>query len=75
MIGQLERIQQTLGEPDIVKVSKYDPNVLLYYRLYDSTPITKKYLVVIAKVAEIDAFILSAFFTDKIKEGETRWQP
>ena len=74
MRGQANKIEETLLSPDIVKVSKYDPDVLLYYKLYENTPVTKKFLVVIAKAGETDSFILSSFFTDKIKEGETQWQ-
>jgi hypothetical protein len=74
MIGQEKRIEETLLSPDIIKVSNYDVEVLLYYRWYESTPVTKKYLVVIAKMTQQDAFILSSFFTDKIKKGETLWQ-
>ena len=74
MIGQEDKIEETLSLPGMVKISKYDPDVLLYYRYYESTPVTKKYLVVIVKTMEEEAFILSAFFTDKIKEGETRWE-
>jgi len=73
MLGQHDKIRETLLLPDIVKFSKYDPDVLLYYKLYEHTPVTRKFLAVIAKVGVRDSFILSSFFTDKIKEGETRW--
>jgi hypothetical protein len=74
MVGQHDKIAETLVLPDIVKLSKYDPEVLVYYKLYEQTPVTRKFLAVIAKVGVTDPFILSSFFTDKIKEGETRWQ-
>jgi len=74
MVGQDNKIAETLLSPDIVKFSKYDPDVLLYYKLYEHTPVTRKFLAVIAKVGVAEPFILSSFFTDKIKEGETRWQ-
>jgi hypothetical protein len=71
---QHSKIEETLLSPDIVKLSKYDPDVLLYYKLYGHTPVTKKFMTVIVKISQNDSFILSGFFTDKIKEGETRWQ-
>ncbi|MBS4029109.1 MAG: hypothetical protein KGZ58_10805 [Ignavibacteriales bacterium] len=74
MIGQEIKIGETLALPDIIKRSNYDSEVYLYYKFYPSTPVTSKYLVVIAKITEDDAFILSSFFTDKIKSGETQWQ-
>lgn len=33
MVGQDDKIEETLLSPDIVKSSKYDPDVLLYYKL------------------------------------------
>jgi hypothetical protein len=74
LIGEDDKIEETLSVPDVVKLSRYDPNVLLYYKLYESTPVTKKFLTVVTKVMQQDSFILTAFFSDKIKEGETRWE-
>lgn len=74
MEGQEERISETLLAPDRIKKSKHDPVVLLYYRLYDKTPVTRKYLMVAVKVENGGGFILTSFFTDKIKTGETIWK-
>jgi hypothetical protein len=73
MFDEEWRIGETLQHPDVVMMSNYDREVLLYYRQYERTPVASKYLVVVAKVTSADAFILTAFFTDKIKEGEKRW--
>ena len=74
MSGQEEKIAETLSAPDKIKKSKHDPNVLLYYKLYKQTPVTKKYLSVIAKVENGEGFILTAFFTNKVKAGDTLWE-
>jgi len=74
MAEQKERIRETLATPDKIKKSKHDTEVLLYYKLYDQTPVTKKYLLVAVKVENGEGFILTAFFTDKIKAGETLWE-
>ena len=74
MSEQEEKIKETLLIPDKIKKSKHDPEVLLYYKLYDKTPVTKKYLLVAVKVENGEGFILTAFFTDKIKAGETEWE-
>lgn len=60
--------------PDKVKKSKHDPKVLLYYKMYEQTPVTKKYLLVAVKVENGEGFILTSFFTDKIKAGDTLWK-
>lgn len=49
MAEQEDKIKETLLIPDKIKKSKHDPEVLLYYKLYDKTPVTKKYLLVAVK--------------------------
>ncbi|MEW6214598.1 MAG: hypothetical protein AB1478_05250 [Nitrospirota bacterium] len=50
MAKQEEKIRETLLTPDKIKKSKYRSRVLLYYKLYEKTPVTKKYLLVAVKV-------------------------
>lgn len=73
MLNQDERVKETLTAPDTVKVSNHADDVLLYYKLYERTPVTRKYLVVIVRVLNGDGFIITAFYTDKIKKGATKW--
>lgn len=51
-----------------------DVQVQLFYRFYLITPVTKKYMCVVVKVLVDDAFIITAYFTDTIKKGETLWE-
>lgn len=74
MAEQEEKIRETLLTPDRIKKSKHDTDVLLYYKLYEQTPVTKKYLLVAVKVEDGEGFILTSFFTDKAKAGETLWE-
>jgi len=74
MTNQLRLIAETLKSPEKIVASKYDSTVKLYYRHYDKTPVTEKYLVVIIKSTSEDNFILTSFFTDKIKEGRILWE-
>ncbi|GAH93408.1 unnamed protein product, partial [marine sediment metagenome] len=69
MKGQLERIKEALVEPDIIKRSINDENVWLYYRLHEDSPVSEKYLLVAVKHRTEDAFVLTAFYTDRIKRG------
>lgn len=73
MQGQEQRIAETLFTPDSVILSHHDPAVQLYHKLFEKTPVTRKYLVVVVKYLEQDAFIITAFFTDKEKKGEQVW--
>jgi hypothetical protein len=73
MEGQIEKIAETLASPDAIISSKYDSSVHLYHKFYKETPVTSKLLLVAVKFLENDAFIITAFFTDKEKRGEKIW--
>ena len=74
MSEQIDNINNTLLNPDIIVRSKTDKNVELFYRHYDTTPVTEKYLCVLVKVLLDDFFIITACFTDKIKKGVILWE-
>ena len=73
MPGQIAKIAETLQTPEIVIRSRSDSEAELFYRHYSETPVGEKYLCVIVKVKGDDFFILTAYFTDTIKRGETLW--
>jgi hypothetical protein len=74
MSGQIGKIQDTLLDPDQIIRSLTDPEVELFYRHYDTTPVTQKYLCVVVKVLFDDLFIITAYFTDTVKGGEILWE-
>jgi len=74
MSGQIDKIEETLLNPDIIVRSRTDSEVELFYRYYDTTPVTEKYLCVVVKVLTNDIFIITAYFTDKIKRGDILWE-
>lgn len=74
MIGQLDKLQETLRDPDRIVKSKTDFNVELFYRHYSLTPVTQKHLCIVVKSEFDDTFIITAYFTDSIKKGELLWQ-
>jgi len=41
---------------------------------YEVTPVTEKYLCVVAKILVGNRFIITAYFTDTIKRGEVLWR-
>ena len=73
MAGQEERIAEALQSPDSVVLSHHDLAVRLYHKLFEKTPVTRKYLVVAVKYTEQDAFVVTAFFTDREKRGTSVW--
>ena len=55
-------VLQTVSEPDLVQVG--DVGSLLAIRLYPTTPLTRKHLVVpYREVTRVDGFVLTAYLT------------
>ena len=74
MAGQLDKMTETVRDPEVIVRSQRDPDVHLYHKRYLITPVTEKNLLVAIKVIQTDAFVLTAFFTDTIKKGERIWE-
>lgn len=70
--GRGAEVKQVLVDPDEIRVSKKDKSVLLFYKR-----IEKYYLCVVVKFFEKNkkkGFIVTAYWTEKIKEGELKWK-
>lgn len=74
MVGMEEQIAYTLRNPRWVRQSRSDDSVALCYRFYTQTAIGDKWLCVVVKYLPDDAFVITAYFTDQPKKGETLWQ-
>ena len=69
MASMEAELNRTLKSPEIVRLSKSDAEIALYYRFYTDTRVGDKWLCVVVKFLVEDAFILTAYFTDKPKQG------
>lgn len=67
------RIAETLAQPEKVVESLSDEQARLYYRFYLSTRIGNKHLCVVVKDVDADAFVVTAYLTDKVKKGRVLW--
>jgi hypothetical protein len=74
MAGQLDRIVNTLTEPDKVIRSRTDASVELFYKYYASTPVSRKFLCIVVKKSTDDNFSITAYYTDSVKKGEVLWE-
>lgn len=74
MENQLNRIALTLREPDQIIRSRTDDKVELYYRLFETTPVTRKHLCIVVKTTDADSFIITVYFTDSVKKGDVLWE-
>jgi len=69
MAGKEQIVKDTLFQPDEIRRSKVDKNVFLYYKRKDN-----KIYCAVARHEGKDGFLVTAYITDKIKEGEVVWK-
>ena len=75
MSRQEDKFAETLFEPDTVIQSRSDDSVRLFHRFYTRLDIGDKYLCLVVKyTGKTNAFIITAYFTDKVKKGEILWE-
>ena len=73
MQGLESSLEETLKSPETVVQSLSDPEARLYYRHYVGTPVGDKFLCVVVKLGPADAFVVTAYLTDRVKKGEQIW--
>jgi hypothetical protein len=56
-----------------VRRSRSDDAVRLFYEFYIETIVGGKWLCVVVKYGENEAFVVAAYLTDKPKAGEDLW--
>lgn len=69
MAGRESSVKATLENPDEVRQSRTDREVLLFYRAEPA----RRWVCAITKQADADAFLVTAYPTDAIKEGVRIW--
>jgi len=70
LAGKERAVIRALTTPDEVRRSKVDASVFMFYRKLNG-----KYLCVVTKrLAAKAGFIMTAYVTEKIKEGQTVWK-
>ncbi len=64
-----ELVQLALAAPDEVRRSRRDAGILLFYWLRRE----ERWVVAVARRLNGDGFLITAYQTDSLKEGETIW--
>lgn len=67
MKGKEDMVKATLQFPDEIRHSKTDKDVFLYYKQFD-----RLYCVVVKHI-DMEGFLITAYPTDKVKEGDSIW--
>ena len=63
---QLRRVGETLERPDVIRESKSDPSVTLYYRRYDDSNGVERHICLVVKREKARSFILTGYLTRRI---------
>jgi len=74
MVDMRSQLEIVLQNPEVVRQSRSDSKVYLYYRFYDQTIAGAKWLCVVIKDNSDDAFIITAYLADKLKQGLELWR-
>jgi hypothetical protein len=70
MLNRLADVQATLSDPDEIRLSKTDAQVYLFYR--DDG--TKRWVCAVVRRLNGEGFLITAYRTSAIKEGDLVWQ-
>ena len=63
--GKEKEVKETLANPDEIRQSVSDDSVYLYYKNYGKLTVS-----VVAKHKNGEGFIITAYYTDRMKEGK-----
>lgn len=73
MTNMLNALEETLRHPQLVIRSNADASANLNDRYYYGTLVGDKWLCAAVKYGSEDAFVLTAYRTDKPRKGEQLW--
>lgn len=73
MTDMAQEIERVLQSPTEVRISRSDESVRLFYEFYAKTMVGGKWLCVVVRYAAEDAFVVTAYLTDRLKAGDTIW--
>ena len=73
MVGMEPAMEETVRAPQLVIRSRSDASASLSYRFYRRTRVGDKWLCVVVKIGEDDAFVVTAYLTDKPRQGVIVW--
>ena|SRR3989338_6496733 len=67
--GKEKEVREALSNPDEIRKSKTDPRIFLYHKFYGREAISA-----VVKHLNGKGFIITAYTTTSIKEGEIIWK-
>ncbi len=67
------KIKEVVQKPEVV-LEGAAKDTRVCYRFYPSTPVTSKYLAVVIKVLDREVFIITSYFTERMRKGVILWR-
>jgi len=67
MQGELEKVNQTMKSPDLIKQGNR-ADTFMFYKFFP------KHLVLIIKYLNTEGFVITGYFTERIRKGEILWK-
>jgi len=71
--GEQNRIKSVLKKPEVV-VEGATSDTKVCYKMFRATPVSRKYLAVVIKVLDREGFIMTSYFTERIRRGKVLWK-
>jgi hypothetical protein len=69
MLGREADVEEALRNPDEIRLSKTDPSVYLFYK----PERMGRWVCAVTKRLDGEGFLITAYPTDAVKEGERIW--
>jgi hypothetical protein len=69
MSGLEINVKETLANPEQIRASRNDPNVFLFYKIQGPG----RWICAVTRRLNGEGFLITAYPTDAIKEGEDIW--
>jgi len=71
--GEQAKIREVLKNPQVV-IEGATKDTRICYRFYESTPVASKYLAIVVKVLDEEGFIITGYFTERVRRGKILWR-
>ncbi|RLF12951.1 MAG: hypothetical protein DRJ69_00185 [Thermoprotei archaeon] len=71
--GEEDKIKRAVKDPDVVLAGATE-DTRVYYRFYRDTPVSPKYLAVVVKILDEEGFIITSYFTERVRRGRIIWR-
>ena len=71
--GEQEKMKEVLKNPEIVVIGATE-DTKICYKFYPLTPVAPKYLAIVVKILDREGFIVTSYFTERVRRGEVLWR-